>query len=339
MPSIYWELWYFIHPLLQRIKWKRVCSDVLRPCLMLALLASYCALLYLLQDDGTLLRLRQGITLRYFSGNLSSGSVVREEDVLARVEQVLDGLYQGHGLYWGNILEVPALRQVRAKQVSCQVSYAPELSCQASHTSPDQVNRSCFRCWTSLMANSHICAVANPGSSEEGACPLGCEHGFGYCPALGDATLSEGRPYPGGGHGLHLWLDGQREWEETLQRLADQGWLDRHSRHVSLSFTVLEGRTNLVRIRLHLTRLISGWWSLSHDLSIAKIRNYFPDMYGDIPKKSSISSECSKIHHVITDWSRSRAAMLPLQYLLLILPAVLLLLTLAETPHLLNLLH
>ncbi|XP_069161704.1 uncharacterized protein [Procambarus clarkii] len=334
MVSMYMKLWYCFRKVAQKLEWVRVVREYVGPCMGFAILASYCALVPLMDDTATRYLLHQGIESFHLIGISTKSVVMEDKDVLNNVESVLDTLFTNYSLYWGTILGIPTLRQIRAKHIKCKVNYAPDSSCQTAHITSDQVNKTCFGCWKTLLISPHNCSLSDTESNKsvETPCPMGkCESGFGYCNLLSAAAKVGYRVYPSGGHGLHMNMDRNNTWKITLTRLRALHWLDRHSLFVSFSMTALSN-VHICRLQLHFIRIGNNSWTFFNETSVEKIQNYFPHLY-KYKWSKNVTYTCDKIHRTIASWSVYHDEAQTTEYFLLVLPILTLLLVLVETPH------
>lgn len=314
------------HAALQKLQWVAT----------VGMLGLYCSVLGLLHAHTDGCHLQQAIVLRHLSGgSVGKDKEVTREGVLVAVEEFLNSTYlEDVALSWRKVLETPGLRQIRVKETPCFISNAPKESCDPVLVGRRDINTTCFRCWSTFTGITHICTTPDPeDDGDDGTCDQGCEHGFGYCGELGDTVLVGGYFFPEGGHGLHLTLDANRSHLAVLRRLRDQQWLGPSSRYVSLSLTTLAGVDTLARVRLHFLRFVTGEWTVTYDVSLGRYPNYFPGLYNDKPLTKTTASRCDKILHYFVRGPRDAALRSTVQYLLLLPLALLVTLTLVETPY------
>lgn len=281
--NIYMGVWLAIQPHLQKLDWQYFLHNVIHPVFGQAMFAITLALLCSLHDHTGHIFMEQVIdreNVKPFQG------VVYTPDILPTIERFLDLTYSGQGLSWYRVLEVPALRQIRA-DYDCYDSNLPKGLCNAAGSlTPDAVSKSCSRCLSHEQSVGHVCMERNSDGkvvkkiSEYPECHnKRCEVGFGYCPELGDAAAPLRHSLPKGGHGLYLTLDEERTYSLQLSSLRDQNWLDYQSQYVSLVFTAVVSPTNFVRVRLHFTRLILYQWEMTHDFEMGQFFHQIPLHY------------------------------------------------------------
>lgn len=330
---MYRELRHKLEPLADLGLWLKA-APRLQPLVTMGVLGLYGTVLHLIHDNQNRQHLHDAIVHTHFSGNITQGQGVTGNQVLSLVEEFLDSTYRNNAaLSWISVLEAPGLRQITVKEIPCYITTAPMESCEQAMLKNDDVNTTCFRCWSTTAMHSHICAVPDPeDDGGEGTCVQGCEHGFGYCGELGDTVWVEGHYISEGGHGLYMSLDASQSYKKVLQRLRDLQWLTPNSRYVSVFLTTLSGTDTVARVRLHFLKYFTGQWRLTYDITLGRFPNYFPDFFKDKPILKDRST-CDKILHYFVRGPRDRDFRDDMQDVLLALPAALLLLTAFESPY------
>ncbi|MPC39955.1 hypothetical protein E2C01_033508 [Portunus trituberculatus] len=300
----------------------------------MGVLGLYGAALHLLHDNQDRQHLNEAIVVTHLSGNITQDRGVTGNQVLTLVEEFLDSTYRDNAaLSWKSVLETPGLRQIIVKESPCFITTAPKESCERATLKNDDINTTCFRCWSTTSMHSHICAVPDPeDDGGEGTCTQGCEHGFGYCGELGGTVWVEGRLIGEGGHGLYMSLDASKTYKKVLRRLRDLQWLTPNSRYVSVFLTTLSSTDTLARVRLHFLKYFTGQWRLTYDITLGRFPNYFPNFFKDKPVFKERPT-CDKVLHYFVRGPRDRDFRDDMQDILLALPAALLLLAAFESPY------
>ena len=333
--NLYPELRLKLEPLADPLVWVRAVPK-LQPLATITILSVYCSSLHLLHDNVDRRFLYNVTKVKHFPANVTKDVGILGDEVLTVVEEFLDSTYQEDApLSWKSVLEGPGLRQITLKESECYITNAPKESCETVLVKKEVVNTTCTQCWNTTSMHSHICAEPDPEDGGDGTCVQGCEHGFGFCAELGDDLKMKGHHIPEGGHGLYVTLDAKQTYKTVFKRLRDLQWMTQRSRYVSVFLTTLSNTDTLARVRLHFLKFLTGQWTITYDITLIRLPNYFPKFFHDkaLLKKRPT---CDKVLHYFVRGPRDRHFRHRIQLILLMLPALLLLLTAIESPYLIT---